>query len=100
MSDRVYYKRQFLNSEDYGGSAIIEANVHEVYSSGEYINVDAEFSIADCGRMITLDFSVSNEESRENALLKIRRLKSAVNEFEVALRGQLDAWERRKKAAR
>ena len=85
-----HYVRQFLNTEEQGGTAFIEVTVGEVDTthSGEKF-VDADITIADCSRKVTLDFSVYDKEALENNLTKLRRLRLAIQRFERSL---LDAY--------
>jgi hypothetical protein len=94
MSTRAFSRRQFLNTEEDGGAAYIKASVNEAETtgSGKGKYFDAEFCIADCGRVVTLDFSVygSDGGGTANARQKIAKLRRAVVAFEKALLDQLD----------
>lgn len=90
----AYYKRQFLNNEEHGGVAFVEAQIDEDTRHG----IDASITLADCNRQINLDFSAYGEEGAANALLKLRRLRTTFAAFEAVLRAQLDAkvWDKPK----
>lgn len=94
MSKTVFQRRQFLNTEDDGGAAYIKAYVNEAESSGSGFgkHLDAELVLADCNRIVTLDFSVygSDGTASANARQKIAKLRRAVVAFEAALLAQLD----------
>lgn len=90
MRERNYYKRQFLNSEENGGTAFVEARVSEP----EHRTFDAELKIADCSRIVSIDCDVYSDESAENVRLKVRRLAQAAAAFEKAVLAALDARER------
>ena len=92
----AYYKRQFLNTEEYGGTAFVEAMVGELSPRS---GIDASLTIADCNRQINLDFSVYRVEDISNQLGKLRRLKSAIAGLEGVLREQIAALEKSKGAA-
>jgi len=87
MDERAFYRRQFLNSEEHGGGAFVEASISEVRER----HLDATFTIADCSRVIDLDFGCYNTGA-ENALLKVRRLLSVLKGFERALQEQLEIY--------
>lgn len=94
MSERVFYRRQFLNNEEEGGTAFIEAEISEIYP-GEYGHLCADFVVADCNRVVELDFGASRTaESITNTRQKIKKFRCAVVAFEAALIVQLDEMER------
>lgn len=92
---RAYYKRQFLNTEENGGSAHVEASVYEAESGSSHSNLSASFNISDCNRIIELDFSVYDADSAENVRVKMRRLRLALGQFEKALEEQIAVISRR-----
>ena len=92
---RAYYKRQFLNTEENGGMASVEADVGEC-STGSYVTVDASLKISDCNRVVELDCNLYDLDSVENVLLKIRRLRSTIQQFEKALEAEADVFRKRK----
>ena len=99
MSEAVYFKRQFLNTEADGGVAFVKARVGEGSVDGNgYANLDAELTISDCNRQITLDFSVYGSRERldeeiENIRTKLRRLRTTLAAFDRALTDQLERIE-------
>lgn len=82
--NHAYYKRQFLNTEDHGGMACIEAKVYAC----EGKNVEATISISDCNRTVDLDFGAWGTDSIPNNLGKIRKLINTLKAFETALRAE------------
>lgn len=84
------YTRLFLNSEDHGGTAFIEAIIPNVETHGDSKHVDAELKIADCSRVVSLDFSVWGKDQVDDARQKIARIRRAVVAFEKVLCAQLD----------
>jgi hypothetical protein len=92
MSARAFYRRQFLNTEEHGGTAWVEARVGEASAAhnDKYDTVDASLSFADCNRIINLDFDVYTNDKEANARQKIAKLRRVVNAFCDALISQLD----------
>lgn len=90
-TDYAMYQRSFLNTEEHGGTAFVEAIVPyaSAYGSKGEKSVDASLKIADCNRHIEIDFSVYTKEQGDNARQKIARLRRAVVAFEAALLVQL-----------
>lgn len=84
---KAFYKRQFLNLEEHGGTAFFEASVSELKNGGY---IDARFKVADCSRIVDLDFDVYTDDGHENVRAKLRRFTSAVRAFEKALLERLD----------
>ena len=91
MSDAVHYSRKFLNTEEHGGLAFIQCRVGPLESYG----FEAEVTIGDCNRTVTLDFGGYKKDDNSNIRQKIARLRTALRLFEVALDTQLTALERR-----
>lgn len=88
----VFQRRQFLNTEERGGTALVDAYVGEAndgYSGKPHFS--AEFAVADCNRKACLDFYICDAESADNARTKVARLRRAIIAFETALLGQLKA---------
>ena len=97
MSKRAFYVRQFLNTEEDGGTAFIEFEVREVEHYDKASSVDVTFKVADCNRIVNLDFGVyvSDGDDVEHKRVKLRRLVRAVNGFAKALNAALDEIEAR-----
>lgn len=89
--ERAFYRRTFLNPEERGGIALIEAAVHEVDSSGP--SVDADITIGDCNRHISLDFTLYDKDGCERVRQKAKRLRSTVNGFVTAVLAACDEIE-------
>ncbi|HAM45203.1 MAG TPA: hypothetical protein DCM67_09335 [Propionibacteriaceae bacterium] len=88
MASTRYYRRRFLNRRGYHAGAYVIADVHlERFGSGASRNVEvcASLTIADCGRVTTLDFDMPDARSTANALYKARLLQEVVNGFVAAL---------------
>lgn len=86
MSGKLLYIRKFLNTEEEGGAAYVEATVGELEASSKGdLHMSAQLSISDCNRVITLDFDVWGKERVPELRAKIGRLRQAVVAFEKVL---------------
>lgn len=88
------YTRLFLNTEENGGIAFLEATIPELEVHGDQMHTDATLKISDCNRMIELDFSAWSVEQASNAREKITRLRRHIVAFEKVLISQLDEIEK------
>ena len=80
--DATHYRRVFLNSQDDGGTAFIEAAVQAVDDDAFL----AELKIADCNRIVTLDFFTSDDNItaiRHKARLLLTTVKNFVRAVEA-----------------
>lgn len=82
MSTRRLYLRRFLNRPGHHAGAYVIAQV-DVHAGrkGHKGHVDAALTIADCRRVVELEFSAYGEAEAENALRKARLLRDIVTEF-------------------
>jgi hypothetical protein len=80
-----FYVRKFLNSEEFGGTSLVEAHVDEIVTSRGVRNVGAAFSVGDCGRLVTLGFGAFGPERIQGLIEKIAHLRQAVVAFEKVL---------------
>ena len=55
-------------------------------------SVEAEVTVADCGRIATLDFCAHDEASAKNALHKAHQLRDAIADFTDALEATVKDW--------
>jgi len=98
MTTKRFYRRRFLNRRGFHAGAYVLAQCHmdsfRSQNGSTSYSVDAEFTIADCGRVATLDFCVSDEQAARNALYKVRLLRAIVNDFEDALEAAVEDWRR------
>ncbi|MEZ0579349.1 hypothetical protein [Nocardioides sp. MH1] len=85
MSTRRLYRRRFLNRPGHhaGAYAIAEVKVYAGRGQREGY-VSASLAIADCSRVVDLDFYAGDESSAANALFKARRLREIVVDFTEA----------------
>ncbi|MFC7490227.1 MULTISPECIES: hypothetical protein [unclassified Knoellia] len=96
---RLYYRRRFLNRRGHhaGAYAIAQVDLERARThaanadtdtdadADESASVDAQLNLADCQRMVTLDFYADDRDSARNALHKARLLREIVNGFVDAL---------------
>jgi hypothetical protein len=84
MASRRFHRRRFLNRRGYhaGAYVLAECRVLTHRRDGKTVReVDADLTIADCSRVVSLDLSAFNEADARNALHKARLLRAIVNEF-------------------
>jgi len=73
--------RTWLNPADAGGTAYISAKIDDDVSIYRHtVAFDAELKVADCDRVVTLDFDTS-KESTDEIRTKINRLYREVRRF-------------------
>lgn len=89
MVDEVkFLRREWLNKDI--GSASIDYSVYKSNNKG-YPYIDADLSIRDCTRQISLDFSINYEDgvpvpkSIENIKYKMQILQEVIKELEQKL---------------
>lgn len=96
MTTNRFYRRRFLNRRGFNAGAYVLADCQvEVYgprSGPAGYSIDAAVTLADCGRIATLDFSADNEPAARNALHKARLLRDVMVDFTVALELAIDEW--------
>jgi len=80
----AYLKREFLNPVDTAKVSFIYAQV-ESSIHGSDPSINNVILIADCRRVITLDFFVGDAEFRRRSLAKINLLIDTFTEFKEAL---------------
>ncbi len=80
MSKRKFYTRKFLNAKE--GTAFVEAKISRS-SDGSW--VDASVKLADCHRMITLDFDHHDQKSHAAVVDKVTLLIEVLDRFRSSL---------------
>ena len=88
MASLSFYRRCFLNRRGQHGGAFVLADLHlEKYVADDQPlhDVAAFVTIADCSRVVSLDFDVHTVVDAQNALHKARVLRRVINEFVDAL---------------
>ena len=98
--------RRFLNRRNHHAGAYIIARVRDTSLSTERDRwSDVILDIADCGRVISLDFPLDTAAERSNSIEKARLLAGVLTRFAEALEAEAEVWastqrERRKTNAR
>jgi hypothetical protein len=91
---RRFYRRTFLNRRGQHGGAYVLADISsERAPAGDRAWLDAELTIADCGRVVTLDFDITRRRDAANALYKARLLRDVLVAFADALEAAGKEWE-------
>lgn len=88
MSTRRFYRRRFLNKRGHHAGAYVIATVdveHYTHKGKERRAVDAYIDLADCGRVIALDFDVNSKPRARNAIYKAQLLRDVLDGFIDAL---------------
>jgi len=93
MSTRRLYRRRFLNRPGHHAGAYAIAQVR-VYAGRKKRKgyVSATLAIADCSRVVELDFYAGDESGAANALHKARLLREIVTEFSEAYELAIEEW--------
>ena len=89
---RLFYRRSFLNRRGYNAGAYVIAEV-ELVASRDGTDVQASVDIADCNRLVSLDFYVDcldGAGARGNALHKARLLRDTLIVFTEHLERALE----------
>ena len=85
---RRFYRRTFLNRRGHhaGAYVIADLSMESYLSDGVPTReVSGEFTVADCGRVVGLDFTVRDVATARNSLHKARLLAKIAAEFTAAL---------------
>ncbi|WP_020014173.1 hypothetical protein [Promicromonospora sukumoe] len=88
MAFRRFYRRTFLNRRGHhaGAYALADFTVEPGYTADDDAKrVSARLSIADCGRVVTLDFDADTPAEARNALHKARLLRDILEQSVDAL---------------
>jgi hypothetical protein len=97
MPLRRFYRRRFLNRRGFNAGAYVLADcrvesyrpVGRAGGKPEH-SIDAYLTVADCGRIATLDFCVHRDAEVANALYKARLLRDVLVDFTAALEAAVD----------
>jgi hypothetical protein len=89
MTTKRFYRRRFLNRRGFHAGAYVLASCKIVTfrprdGAAEH-TIGAEVTIADCRRVVTIDFDVMDDSDVQNALYKARLLRDVLVDFTVAL---------------
>lgn len=88
MAFRRFYRRTFLNRRGHhaGAYALADFTVEPGYTDDEQAKrVSAQLTIADCGRVVTLDLDADTPAEARNALHKARLLRDILDQSVDAL---------------
>lgn len=87
MATSRFYRRRFLNRPGFQAGAYALANCHVITRRGKNNGraVEADLTIADCSRVVTLELCAYSEADARNSLHKARLLRSIVNGFTDAV---------------
>jgi hypothetical protein len=91
----TYRKRSFLNPVETGHTSYILAEV-ESSDNGAYRFGNYLLTLADCRRIIRLEFALGNKRERRRSLKKINLLIDILTRFRDALTKELNLIERAK----
>ena len=96
MTTKSFYRRRFLNRRGFHPGAYVLAEckieTRRPGSGPAQHTVNAEFRIADCGRVASLDSDVDSEPSADNALRKARLLRDTLIDFTASLEATVADW--------
>ncbi|GAB3913143.1 hypothetical protein GCM10011575_21130 [Microlunatus endophyticus] len=84
MAISRFYRRRFLNRRGFHAGAYVLADCRvltERVRDGNRRYVDAELTIADCSRVVSLDLSAYSEADARNSLYKARLLRAIIDDF-------------------
>ena len=88
MAFRRFYRRTFLNRRGHhaGAYALADITTEPGFTPDEQAKrVSARLTIADCGRVVTLDLDADTPAEARNALHKVRLLRDILDQSVDAL---------------
>lgn len=89
---KAFRRREFLNPERTGHTSYILAEIDSTHN-GKVIYGSNVITIADCRRVIRLEFFLGNPEARVDSLDKIDLLLSILCQFRETLKKQIELIE-------
>ena len=93
---RAYRKRAFLNPISTGRPSFVFA-VAESSEGGKKPYGNYVLTVADCKRIIELEFPLSDPQARKQSLAKIDLLTQIVNRFKESIHAEAELIDRRKR---
>ena len=84
MRGKRFYRRRFLNRRGHHAGAYVLADC-TIEMWRDQPAVDASVTIADCSRLVTLDFSGATAPEIGNALFKARTLRDTLIDLTASL---------------
>ena len=100
---KAWHKRRWLNSAKRGGAAFINMAVEEISKECDYAYVSGTVSIADCSRIVTLEFYSDGDDeklSEEAMMAKIDVFMISFGQFRGKLQLAIDAAKKSKADAK
>ena len=92
----AYRKRVFLNPISTGQPSFIYAAA-DSSEGGKKESGDYVLTIADCKRVVELDFSLTGPRMRRQSLAKIDLLAEVVNRFKETMHAEAELMDRRRR---
>jgi hypothetical protein len=92
----AYRKRVFLNPISTGKPSFVFA-VAESSEGGKKAYGNYVLTVADCKRMVELEFPLSDPRTRKQSLAKIDLLAEVINRFKETIHAEADLIDRRKR---
>lgn len=90
---KAFRRREFLNPERTGHTSYILAEIDSTHN-GKFIHGSNVITIADCRRVIRLEFFLGNPEARVDSIDKIELLLNIMVQFRECLKKQIELIER------
>lgn len=85
-TEKIFYRRDFLNKDFYNSDASIFSNIYfEVSEDNKLKWENISLKIRDCNNTINLELSVEDEGVFENSLFKIDTMISHLKDLKVGL---------------
>ena len=92
-TDKLMYRRRFLNRARHHSGAHVIASIDLVRNKKGRSYVDGGFRVADCYRVVELDFTIHTRADAKNALHKAKLLRELLEEFTDSLEKAIAQWE-------
>lgn len=92
---KLLYRRRFLNRPRHHTGAHVIARVDLVQYKKGAPYVDGSLRLADCYRVIELDFEIRTKTDAKNALHKAKLLRNLLEEFTEALEDAIEQSEKK-----
>ena len=91
MAD-AFHKRTFLNPISTGQTSFIDALVETSFDGNDSL-INCLITIADCRRIIRLEFLLANKQHRRRSLAKINLIIDTLTRFRDAMKREADLIE-------
>lgn len=94
--NRAYRKRAFLNPVSTGQPSFVFA-VADSSNGGKEVTGNYLLTVADCRRMVELEFPLTSRRLRKQSLAKIDLLAEIINQFKDAIHTEAELIEQQPK---